>query len=64
MTITHPTEAGKGAAAHRRYAVAHSTKMKAEAYQRQGMTLTEISERMGYSREVMVDVLYVEAVRK
>lgn len=55
--------AGKGTE-FRRYAVSQSTKQEAARYQRQGLTLTEISERMGFSRDVIVDVLYVEAVRK
>jgi len=61
MTLSHTT-AGKGAET-RRYAVANSTKQEAAAYQRKGLTLTEVSERMGYSRDVIVDVLYVEKVR-
>lgn len=46
-----------------RFVVARAIRMKAKALQHQGLTLTEISDRLGYNREAIIQVLYTEAVR-
>ena len=58
--ISH-TEAEKGGDA--RFIVARPVRLRAIELQRQGLTMTEIAEALGYQRRSIVQVLYTDAVR-
>jgi hypothetical protein len=59
----HPHTAGRAESPRRAYAVARATRHRASKLQREGLTLSEISVRMGYERDAVVQILYWEKVR-
>lgn len=62
MSLSPTTQTAEGYVVRTRFLDPVGTRLKAQAFQRKGMTLSEIAEEMDCRREAIVQMLYWERV--